>query len=100
MTPRVPTGPTALAVALLFFALADHALAQASVPPRDTLTLGALQAAAVNHDPRARQLDLLAAQSALREKSLDAERLPELGLMAQGSINQMCLRSRSPSQAA
>jgi outer membrane protein TolC len=29
-------------------------------------------------------LDLLASQSALREKSLDAERLPALGLMAQG----------------
>lgn len=50
----------------------------------DTLHLGALQAEAISHDPRAQQLDLLATQSTLREKSLDAERLPVLGLNAQG----------------
>jgi outer membrane protein TolC len=58
--------------------------APARVASRDTLTLGALQAAAVKHDPRARQIDLLASQSSLREKSLDAERLPALGLTGQG----------------
>jgi outer membrane protein TolC len=62
-----------------------HASANAQRPaPRDTLTLGALQAAAVKNDPRARQIDLLASQSSLREKSLDAERLPALGLTALG----------------
>ena len=84
MTRSLYPGPTALAVAALTLAAYGDARAQSSAPPSDTLTLGALQATAVRHDPRARQLDLLASQSTLREKSLDAERLPALGLMAQG----------------
>jgi outer membrane protein TolC len=63
--------------------LVNRARAQSTVS-RDPLTLGALQAAAVKNDPRARQLDLLASQSTLREKSLDAERLPMFGVTAQG----------------
>jgi outer membrane protein TolC len=75
---------TALVTAALTLAAYGEVRAQRSMPPRDTLTLGTLQAAALQHDPRAQQLDLLASQSALREKSLDAERLPALGIMAQG----------------
>lgn len=59
--------------------------AQQVAPPADTLLrLGALQAEAVRRDPRARQLELLGMQSALRLRSLDAERLPTVGLNAQG----------------
>ena len=76
--------PIALAAVALSLAIHSDALAQRSTSPRDPLTLGALQAAAERHDPRARQIDLLASQSVLREKSLDAERLPVLGLTAQG----------------
>lgn len=51
---------------------------------QDSLTLGALQASAVQRDPRGRQLELLAAQSALRERSIAAGHLPTLGVSAQG----------------
>lgn len=50
----------------------------------DTLRLGALQAEAVQRDPRGRQAGLLASQSALRLRNLDAERLPVLRADAQG----------------
>ena len=50
----------------------------------DSLTLGALQAAAVQRDPRRRQLEILAAQSALRQRTIDAGQLPTLGMSAQG----------------
>ena len=83
MRRSLRAAPISLAVTALSLTMTNAARAQSSAS-RDTLTLGALQAAAVRHDPRSRQLDLLASQSALREKSLDAERLPELGLMAQG----------------
>ena len=54
---------------------------QRAVPP-DTLRLGALQADAVRRDPRARQLDLVAAQSALRLRSLHTEWLPRVDVSA------------------
>lgn len=47
----------------------------------DSLRLGALHADALRRDPRARQLELLAAQSSLRRRSIDAERLPALGVV-------------------
>jgi outer membrane protein TolC len=46
--------------------------------PRDSLRLADLHAAAAARDARARQPELQAAQSALRLRSLDAERLPAL----------------------
>ena len=57
--------------------------AQPAAAARDTLRLGALQAEALRRDPRAEQPGLLAAQSALRLQSLDAERLPTVGVNAQ-----------------
>jgi len=88
MTATSPALRSILALAALSLALPGGTLVQAAAAQaaaaRETFTLGALQAAAVRRDPRARQLDILASQSALREKSLDAERLPELGLAAQG----------------
>jgi outer membrane protein TolC len=56
----------------------------AAQQPRDSLRLGALQSEALRHDPRARQLDLLASQSALRLRNLDAERYPTLTFGALG----------------
>lgn len=70
---------------LLAFA-AIPAIAPAQEPAAavsDTLRLGALQAAAVSRDPRGRQVELLAAQSALRLSGLRSEWLPRLNLGAQ-----------------
>lgn len=50
----------------------------------DSLTLGVLQAEAVQRDPRGAQLELLRQQSALRQRSIGASRLPTLGASAQG----------------
>lgn len=58
--------------------------AQQSTITHDTLHLDALQSAAVRHDPRARQADLLASQSALYLRDIDATRLPTIGANAQG----------------
>lgn len=55
-------------------------LATVPLAAQDTLQLGALQAAALRHDPRAAQRDLLREQSTLRETSLDMERRPQLSL--------------------
>ena len=77
------TRPFALALPFaMALAIASPPVSSAQQPGRagDTLDLGALHAEAVRRDPRARQLDLLAAQSALRERSLGAERLPEIGV--------------------
>jgi outer membrane protein TolC len=74
----------ASAAVALSLTLPNGALAQSVARHDGPLTLGALQAAAERHDPRSRQFDLLASQSALRERSLDAERLPSLGVAAQG----------------
>ena len=50
---------------------------------QDTVRLGALQASAVRRDPRGRELELLAAQSDLRRKNLDAERRPSFSVESQ-----------------
>ena len=52
-------------------------------PAADTLQLGDLQDAAVGRDPRGRQLDLLASQSALRLRSIRSEWLPRFDAAAQ-----------------
>lgn len=76
--------PRIVLAAAILLARPSSALAQQTPAPRDTLRLGALQDAAVRADPRGRQVDLLAAQSALRLRSLEAQRLPTLGVNAQG----------------
>jgi len=73
-----------LALAAALPLASSAARAQNRAPAADSLRLGALQADAVRRDPRARQLELLGAQSALRERTLDAERLPTLGVNALG----------------
>ena len=59
------------------------ALAQKSALARDSLSLAELQSQAVQRDPRARQLDLLASQSALRQQNIGAARLPTVGAIGQ-----------------
>lgn len=50
----------------------------------DSLRLPVLLRDAERRDPRARQLELLAGQSALRQQSIGAERLPSLGVVGTG----------------
>lgn len=69
--------------ALAFILIAPSAVAQQGASSRDSLRLGVLQADAIRRDPRGRQLDLLASQSQLRLRTLDAERLPALTLNGQ-----------------
>jgi len=60
-----------------------YAAAQQAAPVRDTLSLAELQSQAVQRDPRARQMDLLASQSALRQQNIAAAWLPAFGANAQ-----------------
>lgn len=55
-------------------------IATAPLCAQDTLQLGALQEAALRHDPRGAQRALLREQASLRETSLDMERRPQLSL--------------------
>ena len=78
------TGMAAAALALLAFA-PDAAYAVDAHPLQDTLRLGALQDAAVERDPRARQAQMQARATELRLRNLDAERLPQLGVRAEAT---------------
>ena len=49
----------------------------------DSVRLGALQVSAIQHDPRLRELDLLARQSRNRLQNIDAERRPALSVESQ-----------------
>jgi outer membrane protein TolC len=63
--------------------LAPLAGAHAQSTTSDTLRLGALVTTAVRRDPRGRELELLTAQSKLRQKNLDAEQRPSLSVEGQ-----------------
>ena len=69
-----------LVVPALFLSVS---VAGAQTLARDTLQLGALQASAARRDPRGRELELLAAQSRLRQRNLDAEQKPALTIESQ-----------------
>lgn len=71
MTPR------ALAALVLLLAPLSRSQAQ------DSLQLGVLQSSAAKRDPRGRELELLSAQSKLRQLNLDAERKPALSVETQ-----------------
>ncbi len=58
--------------------------ARAQGPAADTLRLPALQDVAARRDPRARQLELYAAQADLRLRNIRAEQLPALTVVGQG----------------
>ncbi len=55
----------------------------AQAPSQDTIRLGVLQARAARRDSRTRELDLLSAQSRLRQRNLDVERHPALSVESQ-----------------
>jgi outer membrane protein TolC len=80
MLLRLRHSLTACAVPFVLMAPAPAMAQQA----RDSLRLGVLHADALRTDPRAQQLELLATQSTLRLRNLDAERLPALNLNLQG----------------
>jgi outer membrane protein TolC len=65
-------------------ALLLSAALSAQEAQRDTLYLGALQAAAVGRDPRVRQLELARAQTALRLRDIALEGLPSIAIDGQG----------------
>jgi len=82
-TPHCLTVAAITATIAALVAPARIASAQQGAAP-DSLTLGALQADAVARDPRGRQLELLAEQSALRQRNIATGHLPTLGVSAQG----------------
>ena len=55
-------------------------LARTDAQTPDTVRLGALHSGALLHDPRARELELLSAQTRLRQRNLDTEQRPSLAL--------------------
>ena len=75
------SSPIVLAAVLV----AAYAGAPAPAAAQDTLRLPALHAAALAHDPRVRELDLLDQQSALRLRDLAVERLPQLSVTGEAS---------------
>jgi outer membrane protein TolC len=83
MSHRRAVTPVIIVLSMLIFAPAPAARAQRIVPVHDTLQLADLQRQAVANDPRARQADLLATQSDLRQRDITAARLPTIGVGAQ-----------------
>ncbi len=69
-------------IALLALTAAPYVAARAQTP--DSLRLANLRAVALAQDPRAAQLQLLAAQSALRLSNIDASLKPALSIAGQG----------------
>jgi outer membrane protein TolC len=71
-------------VACLVGAHAAAALAQADrATSREPLQLAALQREALDRDARAKELELLTAQTALRVRNIEAERLPSVSVLGQ-----------------
>ena len=66
-------------------------LGQGVTSATDTLRLGDLQGDAVRRDPRARQLQLLSSQTALRLRDIDASRLPAIGANAQAQYQSQVI---------
>jgi outer membrane protein TolC len=60
--------------------------------PVDTLRLGALVTNALHRDPRGRELELLTAQSKLRQQNLDAEQRPSLSIESQAQYQSDVVR--------
>jgi outer membrane protein TolC len=83
MMPRYLSGALACVIMTVAYARTSSAQQIGVTTSRDTVRLGDLQADAVHRDPRARQIDILASQSALRQRDIDASRLPSIGANAQ-----------------
>jgi hypothetical protein len=93
MTARQVAAALAVVLSSVALLVTTPARAQRAVgSPRVTLRLDSLQDAALRHDPRDVQRALLGAQSELRQRSLDAERLPSLGVNAQGQYQSTVLK--------
>lgn len=85
----LPAG-SALVIASAWISPAIATAQQVASRP-DTVQLADLQSDAVQHDPRARQLQLLTAQSALRQQDIDATRLPTIGASAQAQYQSQVI---------
>jgi outer membrane protein TolC len=82
MTSRVAV-MRAVLIGILAVGL-DGEIFWAQASAGDTIRLSSLQIVAARRDPRARQLDLLAAQTDLRLRNIGAEQLPALTVVGQG----------------
>lgn len=81
---RIASAPVLAALACLGWA-APAPADTAKAPAQDTLRLRAMQDAAVERDPRARQAALQGRATELRLASLGTERLPQLSLRVEGA---------------
>ena len=87
--------PLSCALAGLALVLAPS-VSPAQGRPDDSLRLERLHAAAEQRDPRARQLAIREAQTALRLRTIAAERLPSLAGSAQGQHQSVVTRFPAP----
>ena len=92
MTIRTPLSCALAGLALVLTPRASSAQGR----PDDSLRLERLHAAAEQRDPRARQLAIREAQTALRLRTIAAERLPSLAGSAQGQHQSVVTRFPAP----
>jgi len=96
MTTRPIVYAMLVGAALSSLALPDRTGAQQPVPRNDTVRLATLYGDAARHDPRARQIELLATQTNLRLRSIDAERLPSIALFGQAQYQSKVITPFTP----
>jgi outer membrane protein TolC len=84
MIARIAVTQALLVAALVIARAVSATPAGAQTPASDTVRLPALQTVATQRDPRAQQIELLAAQADLRLRSIGAERLPSLNVVGLG----------------
>ena len=92
MTTRTPLSCALAGIALVL----APSVSPAQGRPDDSLRLERLHAAAEQRDPRARQLAIREAQTALRLRTIAAERLPSLAGSAQGQHQSVVTRFPAP----
>ena len=86
------TAPITLVAPASARAQANSAAVRAAATSVDTLHLYQLQQAAVSHDARSRQLELLSRQSALRQRNLSAELRPSIAAEGQAQYQSDVVR--------
>jgi outer membrane protein TolC len=96
MTTRTPLSFALAGLALVLLPGTSGAQGQ----PADSLRLERLHAAAEQRDPRARQLAIREAQTALRLRTIAAERLPSLAGSAQAQHQSVVTRFPAPPGAS
>ena len=92
MSTRATLSSALAGVALVAMSSASNAQSQ----PNDSLRLDGLHAAAERRDPRARQLAIREAQTALRLRTIAAERLPSITGSAQAQHQSVVTRFPAP----